>query len=84
MTIKTDTIRIPRRFYDDHCERDLPAPSIIKTTKAHYWIDAHSESLAELLSDAEYYEDSAQHMEREMIGIIRSAAATASAIRAAS
>tara|TARA_B100000282_G_C31631933_1_gene444291 strand:- start:109 stop:429 length:321 start_codon:yes stop_codon:yes gene_type:complete len=49
-------IRIPKRFYDDHCERDLEAPGIVKETKAHYWV-AEDEHLEELLSDAKFYED---------------------------
>lgn len=48
-------IKIPRRFYDDHCERDLEAPNVVRKTKRHYYIDGTSPHLAELLSDAEYY-----------------------------
>lgn len=83
MTIKTAMIRIPKRFYDDHCERDLEAPAVLKEGKAHYWIDALSPHLEELLSDAEYYADSIAHMDNWLIGICRSADATARAIRAA-
>ena len=53
-------IRIPKRFYDDHVERDLEAPEIIKETKRHYYINKYpSDYLAELLSDAKYYSDCA-------------------------
>ena len=70
-------IRIPKRFYDDHCERDLEAPEILKETKAHYWIAA-DQHLAELLSDAEFYSDY-EHFPNSL-GLITSAIATAKAI----
>ena len=47
-------IRIPKRFYDDHAERDLESPAILKETARHYWIAA-DQHLAELLSDADFY-----------------------------
>jgi len=50
-------IAIPRRFYDDHVERDLPAPPIIKDTRRGYIIDGDSEHLDELLNDARFYAD---------------------------
>lgn len=82
-TIKTATIRIPRRFYDDHVERDLEAPGVLKATKTHYWIDALSPHLDELLSDADYYADSVGDMDSYLFGLCMSARATARAIRAA-
>ena len=75
-------IKIPRSFYDDHCERDLEAPDVIRSTKQHYYIDGTSPHLAELLSDAEYYEDP-QGFDRHVFGLCMSAKATAKAIRAA-
>ena len=36
-------IKIPTRFYEDHLERDLECPAIIKETKTHYWISADDE-----------------------------------------
>lgn len=80
MTIKTASIKIPRRFYDDHVERDLPAPGILCSTKTHYFIDALSRDLPELLSDAEYYASMSRYMEKEYRGLCRSAAATVKAI----
>lgn len=73
-------IKIPTRFYDDHCERDLPAPAILKETKSNYWIDADSEHLAELLSDADAYSYTTD-WPRHLFGVCCSAAATADAIR---
>ena len=72
-------IKIPQRFYDDHVERDLPAPDVVRETSRHYWIDAESEHLQELLNDAEFY---ASHIDMpHLFGLCRSAAATAGAIR---
>jgi hypothetical protein len=48
-------LRIPRRFYEDHDERALPTPAVVKFTKTHIWIDADDAALDELRSDAEHY-----------------------------
>lgn len=88
MTIKTSMIRIPRRFYDDHCERDLPAPPVLKATSKHYYICGLPTSmLDELLDDADYYSHAidcypGSGMEY-LSGIVSSARATAKAIRKA-
>jgi hypothetical protein len=50
-------IRIPRRFYRDHMERDLPTPEIVRSTKQHIYIASDDPALPELLNDAEYYAD---------------------------
>ena len=57
MTNETNLVRIPRRFLDDHEERDLDTPEIVKSTKAHYWIRKDDPALPELVNDAEYYID---------------------------
>ena len=51
------TIRIPTRFFDDHHDRDLPSPAIVKVTKSHYHIAAADPNLDELRDDAEFYAD---------------------------
>lgn len=51
------TIRVPKRFFDDHAERDLDTPAIVRETKAHYFIRADDPATAELRSDAAYYAD---------------------------
>jgi len=81
--MKTALIKIPRRFYDDHCERDLAAPGVCKTTRTHYWIDALSRDLSELLDDAEHYASPAIDTRDfpELLGLKSSARATAKAIR---
>ena len=53
----TPHVRIPRRFMDDHIERALPTPDIVKTTKRHYWIRRDDPEIGELISDAGYYAD---------------------------
>jgi hypothetical protein len=48
-------ITIPPSFYDDHIERDLPAPPIIRQVRGRYEIDADHADAAELLDDARHY-----------------------------
>ena len=56
--LMTDLIRVPKKFYDDHSVNlSLEAPPVVRETKRHYWIDASSEHLAELLSNASFYAD---------------------------
>jgi len=77
-------IRIPRRFYDDHFDRDLDSPAILKETKAHYWIDRTDPATRELLSDALFYgqPDHFDWSDSSLRGLIISARATATAINA--
>jgi LPS sulfotransferase NodH len=77
--------RIPRRFFDDHRERDLPTPEVVKSTSMHYWIDLEDPAVPELLSDAEFYRDEmvSGHAEINVFGLRRSADATYNAIKAA-
>ena len=78
-------IKIPKRFYDDHYERDLESPLIVKETKTHYWISADDEHLNELYTDAEFY--SAPYVDARpgdyLWGIVVSARATVKAIEKA-
>jgi hypothetical protein len=53
----TALIRIPRRFYDDHRDRELDTPVAVKATKRHVWIDLNDGHVPELISDAAYYAD---------------------------
>lgn len=52
-----DTIRIPRTFYVDHQERDLPTPVAIHEIVRHVWIDRNDPALPELIDDARHYAD---------------------------
>ena len=53
----TEFYRIPKRFFDDHAERDLDTPAIVKETKTHYFVRADDPFVAELRDDAEFYAD---------------------------
>lgn len=75
-----DLIKIPKRFYIDHNERGLESPPIVKETKTHYWINASSEFVGDLLDDADFY-SIVTDWPRECFGLCKSAAATADAIR---
>lgn len=48
-------IRIPKRFFLDHWERDLPTPEILRDTAKHYFISSDDPNLPELLDDAAHY-----------------------------
>lgn len=50
-------IRITKRFYNDHVDRDLSAPDILKESKRYYWIDTSDENFNELHSDAIFYNE---------------------------
>tara|TARA_Y100000022_G_scaffold199157_1_gene210983 strand:+ start:403 stop:699 length:297 start_codon:yes stop_codon:yes gene_type:complete len=51
----TNLIKLPKRFIQDHAERDLDTPEIIKVTSKHFWVRADDPHLSELYQDAEYY-----------------------------
>lgn len=48
-------IRITKRFYDDHVERDLEAPAVLRSSKRYYWIDTDNKNFDELHEDAIFY-----------------------------
>jgi hypothetical protein len=70
-------IRIPKRFLDDHAERELPAPIIVRETSSHYFIDPADDAIEELVNDARHYGDSIDNAPR---GLIASARATLRAL----
>jgi hypothetical protein len=78
-------VKIPKRFYQDHIERDLPAPQVVKSTSLHYWINIEDPALSEFLSDAEFYKDemTSGYADRTTFGLQRSAQATYDAIKEA-
>lgn len=52
------TIILPAKFYDDHCDRDLTAPTEIKRAGSRVWADADDEDgMSELYHDAMFYAD---------------------------
>lgn len=76
----TRTFEIPQKFYDDHRSRDLPT-GIIEQTKARTYVVRLDEiAYRDLLSDADYYSDASQ-FDRELLGLSRSARATAQRLR---
>ncbi len=79
-----EAIKITKKFFEDHIMRDLPAPPVIKETKSHIWIDATSEHLSELLSDADFYADPLSYADAEfgsdLSALVKSAKATKLAI----
>lgn len=73
-------IKIPQRFMDDHAERDLETPEVIKATKTHYFIKPDDPALPELLDDAEHYQHPC-YFDRVYFGLCMSARATVKAIK---
>lgn len=73
-------IRIPKRFLDDHLERDLLTPEILRETSTHYFIASGDPAMGELIDDARHYANSLDEAPR---GIVLSARATLRAIRQA-
>jgi hypothetical protein len=53
----TDLIKLPRMFFDDHEERALATPAVVKGTRTHVWIRRDDPAVPELLADAHYYAD---------------------------
>lgn len=77
-------VRIPRVFYDDHVDRDLPAPPVLRETKRHYFIDDEHPDIFELRDDAAHYSDATTWgYGIELGGLERSARATLNALREA-
>ena len=70
-----NTYKITKRFYEDHVERDLPAPDVVKETKTHLWIDAiENDAMSELRADAWFYAegnvDGHDHLVRSAIALL--------------
>jgi len=78
----TDLIQIPPAFIQDHRERDLPTPRVVKATKAKLFIAASDPALAELLDDARHYASFRASDGLVSLGLISSAKATVRAIEA--
>lgn len=75
-------IKLPTRFFDDHRERDLETPKVVKSTKRHYFIADDDPAIPELLDDAEYYAaDICTADFPELFGLVSSARATVKALK---
>lgn len=81
----TKLVKLPKRFFEDHKERDLDTPNVAKETKANVWVHANDPYLADLRSDAQYYSDMADMgaLDKYHFGLARSAKATLKAIGSA-
>jgi hypothetical protein len=55
--MKALSLRLPRQFFYDHKERDLPTPEILHLTIAYVFVDGDDPAIGELINDAEYYAD---------------------------
>ena len=77
-------IKLPKRFFQDHKERDLETPVIGKENSRNVWVNANDPYLAELKADADYYSDmwDMGGFDKWVFGIARSAKATVKAIEA--
>jgi hypothetical protein len=77
----THTIKVPKAFWDDHCERDCVTSEVVKVVKTkHYMLTLNTAELLELLSDANHYAESASSYEWDMQWCVSSARATRAAI----
>lgn len=72
-----DLIRLPKVFFEDHAARELPTPAVIRENARYVYVKRDDEALPELLSDARYYSDGLDMVER---GIVMSARATVRAL----
>ena len=85
-------IELPAKFYDDHCDRmsdkDPADPAfsdrLIKRKGSLVVVEACTEALDEIASDADYYASlrAGIEVEREYFGLIQSAKATLKRINA--
>lgn len=73
------TYRLPPAFYEDHCARDLPAGTVVRTTKRSVYVELDADDYAELLSDARHYADRASGFDG-LLGLRSSARATVNAL----
>ena len=75
-------IRIPRRFYIDHRERDLPTPVDHGGGKSYVLVNCDDPALPELLDDAKYYAhpEMCSELWEGYRGLVLSARATVKAI----
>lgn len=74
--------KIPRAFYDDRVQRDLPCPAVLRTMRSHYVIPLDTPFSKDFLDDAEHYADQDGPTEIS-VGLKSSARATVRAIKRA-
>lgn len=76
------TVKVRATFFNDHHERGLPCPKIVKDQGSKYVVALDDPHLPELLSDAEFYADD-YGPDNIPAGLKASARATARAIHKA-
>lgn len=74
------TVKIPKKFYEDHLERDCSEGTIIKETKKHYIMELTKPAYIDLKSDADFYSDCGESVDFDMQWLVSSARATHQAI----
>lgn len=52
---QTFVVDLPKRFYDDHVSRELPAGRVVKELRRVYRIEATRTEIDEIRSDAVHY-----------------------------
>ena len=74
----TITVRLPKRFYDDHVARDLPAGDVFKETSKHFVVALTVADYDEVLDDARHYVwlGTTGDLDPEYSGLVASARAT--------
>ncbi len=55
--MKPEPIRLPRMFFDDHVERDLPAPEVVRENSRSVWVIPEGDGWEDLIGDAWHYSD---------------------------
>jgi hypothetical protein len=72
-------VRLPAAFFNDHAERELPTPKVLRENSRHVWVRSYDPALVELLNDARHYahRDGPDECPR---GLISSAKATVQTI----
>lgn len=73
-------LRLPRKFYEDHADRGLPAGEVVEWKTRAVYIKAAKEEILEILSDAAHYEHAVEMMGPEYRGLQDSASRTIGAI----
>lgn len=76
-------IVLPRRFFDDRAERDLPMPAVLAVTAKGVSVSADDPALPDYLSDADFYSSIVDMSgDVSLLGLQSSARASAKRLRA--
>ena len=55
-----DLIRLPRLFFDDHCDRldgEVPLPEPVRESERFVWVRLDDPGMVDLVNDARHYAD---------------------------